>query len=71
MGNTLESWMSITAVEKTTDENLGSNFSTNKKENQILYFIKNRIFIKFISFKWSVKLFLKYKKLPKSMIENY
>lgn len=71
MGNTLESWMNITTVEKTTDENIDSNFSTNKKENELLYFIKNRIFIKFISFKWSVKLFLKYKKLPKSMIENY
>ena len=71
MGNTLENWMGITTVEKTTDENLDSNFSINKKENELLNFIKNKIFIKFISFKWSIKLFLKYKKLPKSMIENY
>ena len=71
MGNTLENWMGITTVEKTTDENLDSNFSINKKENELLHFIKNKIFIKFISFKWSIKLFLKYKKLPKSMIENY
>ena len=71
MGNTLESWMSIPVVSKTNNKNLEINFSQNKKISPALYFIKNKLFVKIISIKWIMKWYLKYKRLPKDMVENY
>jgi len=71
MGNTLESWMSIPVVNKTNNKNLEINFSQNKKISPALYFIKNKLFVKIISIKWIMKWYLKYKRLPKDMVENY
>ncbi|MFV8335250.1 glycosyltransferase [Flavobacterium sp. RSP29] len=71
MGNTYEDWMKIEPQQENNKENASSNFSKNKTVSSIIYFIKNRIFIKFISIKWMTKLFLKWKKLPKGMLEKY
>nr|WP_199000995.1 glycosyltransferase family A protein [Flavobacterium sp. ASV13] len=69
LGNTLEDWMSVPPVSNT--ETIQSGFNKNIKLNPVLYFIKNRVFIKFISIKWMKKIFLRYKKLPQHMIRNY
>ena len=71
MGNTIESWMEIESQQGSVKEYPSSDFCKSKTVSSISYFIKNRLFIKFISIKWLVKLFLKYKKLPKEMIEKY
>jgi hypothetical protein len=71
MGNTFEDWMKIDQQQENVNQYPSSNFSKNKTQNRISYFIKNRVFIKFISIKWLVKLFLRWKKLPKEMIEKY
>jgi len=70
MGNTLENWMEIDPVQ-TNNESLYANFYKSKRINSFVYFIKNRLFVKFISTKVLVKLFLKWKGLPKSMIKKY
>jgi hypothetical protein len=70
MGNVLEEWMHVTE--------LGSNSQINpvdhnkrKETSKFLYFIKNRLFVKFLSSKILVRLFLKWKKLPFHMIDKY
>lgn len=72
MGNVLENWMLDQPNEIVAeDKNIEYNFYKKKKLNSILYFFKNRLFVKFISIKWTVKLFLKWKKLPENMIKKY
>jgi hypothetical protein len=71
MGNTIENWMVDAPNQKQENVIVEYNFLKRKKTNDILYFIKNRLFVKFISLKILVKLFLKWKKLPQSMIEKY
>ncbi|MBF4517584.1 glycosyltransferase family 2 protein [Flavobacterium sp. ANB] len=70
MGNTLEEWMTIPQVAEINTEP-AYGFSKNKKANSFIYWLKNRLFVKFISIKILVKLFLKWKKLPKEMISKY
>lgn len=70
MGNALEDWMEITPIQ-TNNENLYVNFYNSKTINPLDYFIKNRLFVKFISIKVLVKLFLKWKRLPNRMIKKY
>lgn len=69
LGNTLEDWMSVPKASNTDIIQYG--FNKNIKLNPVLYFIKNRLFVKFISVKWMKKIFLRYKKLPQPMIRNY
>lgn len=71
LGNTLEDWMEIAPIQARTIECLYSNFEKSKRTNTLIYFIKNRLFLKFISIKVLVKLFLKWKELPKGMIKKY
>jgi hypothetical protein len=71
MGNTIENWMVDIPNEKQENVIVEYNFLKRKKINSVLYFIKNRLFVKFISVKTLVKLFLKWKKLPHSMIQKY
>ncbi|MEO7975757.1 glycosyltransferase family 2 protein [Flavobacterium sp.] len=71
LGNTYEDWMAPINELKSDTEMISSNFNKNRKQSRFLYFIKNRLFVKFLSVKWIMKLFLKYKKLPQSMTENY
>lgn len=69
LGNTLEDWMFVS--QNATVEIIKSGFNKNIELNPVMYFIKNRVFVKFISIKWIMKIFLRYKKLPKQMIRNY
>ncbi|WP_426092177.1 glycosyltransferase family A protein [Flavobacterium sp. DSR3-2] len=71
MGNTFEDWMKIEQLQENAYQYPISNFSKSKRISSISYFVKNRFFIKFISINWLVKLFIRWKKLPKEMIENY
>lgn len=71
MGNTLEDWMKSESGVTHEEEYIHCGFKINKSINPIVYFIKNRLFVKFISVKWMMKLFLKWKNLPKGMIEKY
>jgi hypothetical protein len=71
MGNLYEEWMDKTLKNTTVINYSNFNFIKRKKINAIWYFIKNRLFKKLISIKWMAKLFLKWKKLPKEMIEKY
>ncbi|PTT01702.1 glycosyltransferase family 2 protein [Flavobacterium sp. HMWF030] len=72
MGNVLEDWM-LDKPNQISSNNVvfQHDFVEKRKVNKILYFIKNRLFVKFISIKWTVRLFLKWKKLPNNMIEKY
>ena len=71
MGNTLEDWMETIVVLKTKQEVIHYNFKKKNRVHPILYWMKNRLFVKFILSKFLVKLFLKWKKLPNEMIQNY
>lgn len=71
MGNTIEGWMEIESQQGSVKECLSFDFCKSKTVSSICYFIKNRVFAKFISIKWMVKLFLKWKKLPQEMIAKY
>jgi hypothetical protein len=71
LGNTIEDWMVNIPNLKLENVVVKCNFQKRKKINSILYFIKNRLFVKFISVKILAKLFLKWKKLPQSIIEKY
>lgn len=71
MGNAYEVWMEGLSFKGSDKEFVYSNFSKNKTPSNFNYFFKNRIFVKFISVKWLVKLFIKWKKLPEEMIDKY
>lgn len=71
MGNTLEEWMKSTLGKNHQNDILTYNFGKRNRVNAILYFIKNRFFVKFISVKMAVKFFLKWKRLPESIIPKY
>ncbi|WP_100611963.1 glycosyltransferase family A protein [Confluentibacter lentus] len=71
MGNTYEDWMKTNqSLEKQRDL-FKTNFKTIRRTNKLDYFIKNRLFIKFISVPSLYKLFLNWKGLPKSIAKNY
>lgn len=71
MGNTFEDWMQVEYSQEYDKEFPYFNFSKNKTYSRVGYFIKNRLFIKFISIGWLIKLFVKWKGLPKEMIGKY
>lgn len=71
LGNTIENWMTASIGVTGAESNLKYGFPKNKRSNSFLYWIKNRLFTKFISVKIVVKLFLKCKKLPEQMIIKY
>lgn len=71
LGNTWGNWMDEITNSKNQNKKACYNFKKNETINPLLYFIKNRVFIKFISIKWMVRLFLRWKKLPKEMIKKY
>lgn len=71
MGNTIEDWMNKAQDQKAGHSFLEYSFEKRKRISSISYFIKNRLFVKFISVKMIVKMFLKWKKLPMAMIVKY
>lgn len=70
MGNTFEDWMIVNDNPKNNQE-IVAKFKKSKQINAIKYFIKNRLFIKFISISFLNKLFLKKMGLPKEMVNKY
>ena len=71
MGNTIEDWMFENQNHQSDNTIIEYHFHKRKKINRVIYFIKNRIFVKFISINLTIRFFLKWKKLPNSMIEKY
>lgn len=71
LGNTFENWMVENIPTNEDNLNFQFGFAQLKKENKVLAFFKNRIFVKFISYKFTNQLFLRFKKLPKEMISKY
>ncbi|MFV5692436.1 glycosyltransferase family A protein [Flavobacterium sp. LT1R49] len=71
MGNVYEDWMEKASKNTSTINYSNFNFIKRKKVGTISYFVKNRLFVKFISMKWTARMFLKWKKLPKEMIVKY
>jgi hypothetical protein len=71
MGNVYEEWMGEITFETDKNAIFQSDFPTSKKINKIHYFIKNDLFRKFFKQKGVMRLFYKYKKMPREMILNY
>jgi hypothetical protein len=71
MGNTHENWMDNFSEKSNVNDFSSFNFPTRKKINRITYFFKNKMIKKLVSIKWTSKLFLKWTKLPKEMIDNF
>ena len=71
MGNTMEDWMATPHGNKVSPDFPSFNFKKNKSVNPVIYFVKNRLFVKFLPVKWMMKLFFRWKKMPKEMIEKY
>lgn len=72
MGNTFEDWMEKAIIDEENKQvKIISNFPKNKKTSKLGYFIKNKVFVKFISTPYLHRLFLKWKGLPKSVIKRY
>lgn len=71
MGNTFEDWMKTSSAEQNKHEALFSNFKVNRKTNYIVYFLKNRLYIKIFSKSFFNQLFLKWKGLPNEMAKRY
>jgi len=63
--------MEAFVVLKTKQEEIHYNFENKNKVRPIVYWMKNRLFVKFISSKFLMKLYLKWKKLPKALIKRY
>lgn len=71
MGNVYEDWMVV--PEESNCENTFSLIHMYKrsKVSAVTYFLKNKLFVKILSVRWTNKLFLYWKKLPKEMIANF
>jgi hypothetical protein len=72
MGNVIEDWM-LEKSNQTERENVifRHDFTKRSKASKILYYIKNRVFLKIFSIKGIKRIFLVNKKLPKQLIRNY
>lgn len=71
MGNVIEDWMTkITHVENCNTK-IDSSFRQHKRANALLFSIKNELFTKVLGNEFISRLFYKYKKLPKVMINDY
>ncbi len=71
MGNAYEEWMDNISENTGAINTSNFNFSNRKKVSAFSYFIKNRFLARLISKKGTEKIFLKWKKLPNSMIQEY
>lgn len=71
MGNVYEDWMVNTSKNTSSGDYKPLNFPRRKKIGTITYFFKNKLIKKLVSKKITSKIFLKWTKLPKEMIENF
>ncbi len=71
MGNIYEDWMKVSpkSISEISYSNL--NFLKRDKISAVSYFVKSKLFKRLISIKWLLKLFFRWKKLPREMIEKY
>lgn len=71
MGNTVEDWMGIISKHEHLIEEEIFNFNKETSINFFSNFLKNRLFVKLFSISLFNRLFLKWKGLPKRMLDNY
>lgn len=73
LGNTYEDWMGkkVALLKNEAHSNLTIPKLSKSRITIVEYFVKNRIFRKLFSIRILNKWFLRYKGLPKSMIDNY
>ena len=71
MGNIFEDWMIVPSLNEASIDFSTINFRKRKQVSFLNYFLKNRLFVKALSVQWINIFFLKWKKLPKSMIKNF
>lgn len=71
MGNVYEDWMEKTEKNTFVINYTSLNLPKRQKVSQVTYFLKNTLVKKLITIKWTSRLFLKWTKLPKEMIDNF
>lgn len=73
MGNTTEDWMEqeVNNLTKNNLISISNNFNNQNKISKISYFLKNKLFHKILFHKIIYKVFLKWKKLPIEMTNNF
>ena len=71
MGNVFEDWMSEIKQEVKNRKEIDFGFAQQKAANNFKVYFKNRFFVKFLGSEFLSRIFYRWKKLPKSMINNY
>lgn len=71
MGNVFEDWMSEIEQDKSNRTEIDFGFTQYKCASPFIVALKNRLFTKFLFNDSISKLFYNWKKLPKSMVNNY
>lgn len=74
MGNVYEDWMDellLTLIDETNKKNILMKNQNDLHSSMFMYVVKNHLFRKLLSNNYFMKLFLKFKGLPKNMINNY
>lgn len=73
MGNIIEDWMEdeLNELKKADVDAIFYGFPTQKEISKVIFTIKNKLFHKILFHKVFHKVFLKWKELPKEMINNF
>ena len=71
MGNVVEDWMSEIEHDENSRNEMDSDFVQYKQASSFIFSLKNGIFPKFLFNDSISKFFYNWKKLPKSMVNNY
>jgi hypothetical protein len=71
MGNVFEDWMSEIKQDVKTRKEIDFRFVKQKAVNNFKFYLKNRLFVKFLGNEFLSRIFYRWKKLPKPMIRNY
>lgn len=71
MGNVLEDWMSKIAPIKNNNTAIDSGFKQHRSVSALVVLLKNKLFPMFLANELFSRIFYRWKKLPKVMIDNY
>lgn len=71
MGNVYEEWMSEINHDGSDKNEMDFGFKNDKKANAFMIFVKNKLFLDILNRESVSRVFYRWKKLPKGMIENY
>ena len=71
MGNVYEDWMSEFKHNTNFKNEIDFDFAQQKRANNFVGLLKNRLFTKFLFIDSVSKFFYRWKKIPKSMVNNY